>query len=64
MNLLNNAIFKVPMPVNEPVYNYEPGSPERDLLKAALDDIAGKKIVVSPDRGLFKIAKQKAWKIL
>ena len=26
--------------------------------------IAGKKVVVSPDRGLFKIAKRKAWKIL
>jgi 1-pyrroline-5-carboxylate dehydrogenase len=46
MNLLNNAIFKVPMPVNEPVYNYAPGSPERAQLKAALDDIAGKKIEI------------------
>ena len=27
-------------------------------------NIAGKKVVVSPDRGLFKIAKQKDWKIL
>lgn len=27
-------------------------------------NIAGKKVVVSPDKGLFKIAKQKAWKIL
>jgi 1-pyrroline-5-carboxylate dehydrogenase len=44
MNLLNNAILKVPTPVNEPVYNYAPGSPERDLLKAALDDIASKKV--------------------
>ena len=46
MNLLNNAIFKVPMPFNEPVYNYAPGSPERVQLKAALDDIAGKKIEI------------------
>jgi 1-pyrroline-5-carboxylate dehydrogenase len=44
MNLLNNAIFKVPVPFNEPVYEYAPGSPERSQLKAALDDIAGKKI--------------------
>jgi 1-pyrroline-5-carboxylate dehydrogenase len=44
MNLLNNAIFKVPMPFNEPVYEYAPGSPERAKLKSALDDIAGKKI--------------------
>ena len=44
MNLFNNAIFKVPMPFNEPVYEYAPGSPERAKLKAALDDIASKKI--------------------
>jgi 1-pyrroline-5-carboxylate dehydrogenase len=46
MNLLNNAIFRVPMPVNEPIYDYAPGSPERAKLKAALDDIAGKKIEI------------------
>jgi len=46
MNLLNNAIFKVPMPFNEPVYDFAPGSPERVQLKAALDDIAGKVIEI------------------
>ena len=46
MNLLNNAIFRVPMPFNEPIYDYEPGSPQRAQLKAALDDIAGKKIEI------------------
>ncbi|MDX2418236.1 MAG: L-glutamate gamma-semialdehyde dehydrogenase [Xanthomonadales bacterium] len=46
MNLLNNAIFKVPTPFNEPVYDFAPGSAERAKLKAALDDIAGKKIEI------------------
>ena len=46
MNLLNNAIFKVPTPFNEPVYEFAPGSPERASLKTALDDIAGKKIEI------------------
>ncbi len=46
MNLLNNAIFKVPTPFNEPVYEFAPGSPERAKLKAALDDIAGKRIEI------------------
>ena len=46
MNLLNNAIFKVPTPLNEPVYDFEPGSDERAKLKAALDEIAGKKIEI------------------
>ena len=44
MNLLNNAILKIPTPVNEPVLDYAPGSPERARLKAALDEIAGKRI--------------------
>ena len=46
MNLLNNAIFKVPTPFNEPVYDYAPGSPERAKLQAALDEIAGKRIEI------------------
>lgn len=46
MNLFNNAIFKVPTPVNEPVYDFAPGSTERTRLKAALDEIAGKKIEI------------------
>ncbi len=44
MNLLNNAIIKVPVPSNEPVYSYAPGTPERAKLKAALVDLAAKKI--------------------
>jgi 1-pyrroline-5-carboxylate dehydrogenase len=44
MNLLNNAILKVPTPVNEPVYSYAPGTPERDLLKAAIAEISTKQV--------------------
>jgi 1-pyrroline-5-carboxylate dehydrogenase len=44
MNLLNNAILKVPTPVNEPVYSYAPGTPERKALKAAIKEISSKKI--------------------
>jgi 1-pyrroline-5-carboxylate dehydrogenase len=32
-----NAIVKVPRPQNEPVYSYEPGSPEKAALKAQLE---------------------------
>jgi 1-pyrroline-5-carboxylate dehydrogenase len=46
MNLLNNAILKVPTPVNEPVYSYAPGTPERDLLKAALEEITNKQVEI------------------
>ncbi|MEN8729629.1 MAG: L-glutamate gamma-semialdehyde dehydrogenase [Desulfuromonadales bacterium] len=46
MNLLNNAILKVPTPVNEPINSYAPGTPERDLLKAAIADIAAQKVEI------------------
>ena len=46
MNLLNNAILKVPTPANEPINSYAPGTPERDLLKAAIADIAAKKVEI------------------
>ncbi len=34
---MTDAIFTVPHPVNEPVLNYAPGSPEKAALKAALE---------------------------
>ena len=36
--------FYFPMPVNEPVLNYAPGSREREQLKSALKELKGKKI--------------------
>jgi 1-pyrroline-5-carboxylate dehydrogenase len=46
MNLLNNAVFKVPVPGNEPNYTYAPGSTERAKLQAALDALAAQKIEI------------------
>ena len=40
------GISKPPAPVNEPVRSYEPGSPEREELKAALARIQGERIEV------------------
>jgi len=34
-----NAVFHHPMPVNEPIKTYEPGSPERAALKAKLKEM-------------------------
>ena len=48
MNLLNNAIFKVPVPFNEPVYEYGPGSPERTQLKDALDALLSGNPIEAP----------------
>jgi len=46
MNLLNNAVIKVPVPTNEPVYSYAPGTPERTKLKAAIKELSAKKIEI------------------
>jgi 1-pyrroline-5-carboxylate dehydrogenase len=35
------GISEVPPPLNEPIHEYAPGSPERARLTAALDDLAG-----------------------
>ena len=36
---MSDAIFSIPAPVNEPVLNYAPGSPEKAALKAALAEL-------------------------
>jgi 1-pyrroline-5-carboxylate dehydrogenase len=40
MNILNNAVIKIPKPVNEPILSYATGSPERARLKEALAEAA------------------------
>ena len=37
-----DAVTRVPQPVNEPVHDYAPGSPERDRLVAELDRLASR----------------------
>ncbi|MCU0423069.1 MAG: L-glutamate gamma-semialdehyde dehydrogenase [Bacteroidia bacterium] len=41
-----NGFFKVPVPVNEPVLNYAPGSKEKAELKVALNEARSKEIDV------------------
>jgi 1-pyrroline-5-carboxylate dehydrogenase len=41
-----NARFAVPMPVNEPILGYAPGSPERAKLFARLNEMKAKKVDV------------------
>ncbi|MCC6461290.1 MAG: L-glutamate gamma-semialdehyde dehydrogenase [Saprospiraceae bacterium] len=41
---MSDAIFSVPTPVNEPVLNYAPGSPEKAALKAALAEMKSQKL--------------------
>lgn len=43
---MSNAIFKLPLPYNEPVYSYAPGSPERDELKKALAELKSREVEI------------------
>ncbi|MEO8217966.1 MAG: L-glutamate gamma-semialdehyde dehydrogenase [Acidobacteriota bacterium] len=39
-----NGVVRVPVPVNEPVRNYAPGSPERASLKSRLNEMLGEQV--------------------
>jgi len=39
-----HGTFKLPVPVNEPIMGFEPGSPERAALQAKYDEMTSKKI--------------------
>jgi 1-pyrroline-5-carboxylate dehydrogenase len=41
---MSNAIFKVPLPLNEPILNYAPGSPEKIELKKKLTEMRQQRI--------------------
>ncbi len=41
---MNNGIFKIPDPVNEPVLNYAPGSPERVALRAKIEELRSRQM--------------------
>jgi 1-pyrroline-5-carboxylate dehydrogenase len=43
---MSNAYFKVPLPVNEPVKSYKPGSPEREELKKKIAELKSQQIEI------------------
>jgi len=43
-----NGVVNVPVPINEPVLGFAPGSPERSQLQAALQDMSRKTIEIAP----------------
>lgn len=45
---MNNTILQPPMPINEPVRSYAPGSPERASLRNTLMDLRNEEHVVLP----------------
>ncbi len=46
MNILNNAVVKIPFPENEPVKSYAPGSEEREALKKAINELKSKQVEI------------------
>ena len=46
MNLMNNAVINTPKPVNEPILNYAPGSPEKAALKKELAAMAARQLEI------------------
>jgi len=48
---MSNGIFSVPVPRNEPILAYPPGSQERKTLRAQLDRMAGEVIEITPRIG-------------
>ena len=43
---MSNAYFKLPIPVNEPVLTYAPGTPEKAELKRKLAELQSKQIEI------------------
>ncbi len=43
---MSNAIFQVPVPQNEPVFDFAPGTPERANLKSALGELSEQQIEI------------------
>ena len=44
---MTNGIFNVPVPKNEPIFAYSPGSPEKKTLKEKIAELKGKEIPAS-----------------
>jgi len=43
---MSQGVYRVPLPVNEPVLSYAPGSPERAELKARIKALAGQELEI------------------
>ncbi len=52
---MTNGIFDVPVPRNEPVLSYAPGSPERKTLRVRLDAMSRETVEITPRIGGEKV---------
>ncbi len=61
---MNNAVFNYPMPANEPIKSYAPGSEERKLLKAELKRLSSTELEIPLIIGGKEIFTGKTGKIV
>ena len=50
---MNNAIFSIPRPYNEPILSYAPGTAERSALKAELETKGTKQQTAERNQEIF-----------
>jgi 1-pyrroline-5-carboxylate dehydrogenase len=60
---MHNAIFQVPLPINEPVLNYTPNSPERENVQKTLKEFRSKTIEVPMYIGAEEVFTQNKIKL-
>lgn len=60
---MSTGFFKVPIPTNEPIYSYAPGSKERELLQAALKEARSKVLDIPMYIGSEEVRTGKTAKI-
>lgn len=60
---MSNGFYKIPAPINEPVLNYAPGSPERTLLKAALAEARSQQLDIPMYIGSQEVRTEKKKKL-
>ena len=60
---MHNAIFQVPLPINEPVLNYAPGGPETINVKKAIEELRSKTIEVPMYIGANEVFTDKKIKL-
>jgi len=60
---MQNAIYNVPVPQNEPVLNYAPGSPEKASLQKAIENFRSGQIEIPMYIGSEKVFTDKKTKL-
>jgi 1-pyrroline-5-carboxylate dehydrogenase len=60
---MHNAIYQVPLPQNEPVLNYAPGSAETTNVKKAIEELRSKTIEVPMYIGANEVFTDKKIKL-